>query len=195
LVLPTTPFQLTDWVEKHMFTIGQVAKKYSLSRSTLIYYDNIGVLTPSGRSESNYRLYSDSDLEKMNRIQLFRSAGLPLDAITLLLGTQGGELAVSLENRLDSINGEIRDLRNQQQVILKLLENKNLAQNSRVLTKETWVSMLRAAGLDEAGMRNWHMEFETTSPEAHQDFLESIGIESDEIATIRNWSKAEKHQG
>lgn len=178
-----------------MFTIGQVAKKYSLSRSTLIYYDNIGVLTPSGRSESNYRLYSDSDLEKMDRIQLFRSAGLPLDAITLLLGTQGGELAVSLENRLDSINGEIQDLRNQQQVILNLLENKDLAQNSRVLTKETWVSMLRAAGLDEAGMRNWHMEFETTSPEAHQDFLESIGIESDEIAAIRNWSKAEKAPG
>lgn len=178
-----------------MFTIGQVAKKYSLSRSTLIYYDNIGVLTPSGRSESNYRLYSDSDLEKMDRIQLFRSAGLPLDAITLLLGTQGGELAVSLENRLDSINGEIQDLRNQQQVILNLLENKDLAQNSRVLTKETWVSMLRAAGLDEAGMRNWHTEFETTSPEAHQDFLESIGIESDEIATIRNWSKVEKAPG
>jgi DNA-binding transcriptional MerR regulator len=53
-----------------MYTIGQVAKKYSLSRSTLIYYDRVGVLNPSGRSESNYRLYSDHDLEKMDRIKL-----------------------------------------------------------------------------------------------------------------------------
>ena len=68
-----------------MFTIGQVAKKYGLSRSTLIYYDNIGILTPSGRSESNYRLYSDNDLKKMDRMMLFRSAGLSLDSIPSLL--------------------------------------------------------------------------------------------------------------
>ena len=75
-----------------MFTIGQVAKKYSLSRSTLIYYDSIGVLTPSGRSESNYRLYSESDLKKMDRVQLFRSAGLSLDSIELLLEKENSEL-------------------------------------------------------------------------------------------------------
>ena len=173
-----------------MFTIGQVAKRYALSRSTLIYYDKIGVLSPSGRSESNYRLYSDSDLKKMDRIMLFRSAGLSLDAISLLLNTEGGELNSSLEKRLLSINGEIQGLRNQQNVILKLLENETSAQNSRVLTKETWVSILKAAGLDEAGMKNWHIEFERTSPEAHQDFLESIGIENNEIVLIRDWSKS-----
>jgi DNA-binding transcriptional MerR regulator len=142
-----------------MFTIGQVAKKYGLSRSTLIYYDNIGILTPSGRSESNYRLYSDNDLNS------------------------------SLELRLSSINNEIQGLRNQQKVILNILENESSVKGSRVITKETWVSLLKAAGLDEDGMKNWHVEFEKTSPEAHQDFLESIGIEKDEIISIREWSK------
>jgi hypothetical protein len=51
------------------------------------------------------------------------------------------------------------------------------------------VSLLKAAGLDEEGMKTWHIEFEKTSPEAHQDFLESIGIEKDEIISIREWSK------
>ena len=177
-----------------MFTIGQVAKKYALSRSTLIYYDKIGVLSPSGRSESNYRLYSQGDLKMMDRIMLFRSTGLSLDAIALLLNTEGSELNTYLEQRLVLINSEIQDLRSQQQVILKLLENEDLAQNSRVINKETWVSILRAAGLDEVGMRNWHIEFEATSPEAHQDFLESIGIKNDEIELIRNWSKSDKHK-
>lgn len=40
-------------------------------------------------------------------------------------------------------------------------------------------------------MKNWHIEFEKSSPEAHQDFLESIGIDDDEIASIRQWSKNE----
>ena len=171
-----------------MFTIGQVSKKFSLSRSTLIYYDKIGILSPSGRSESNYRLYSDADLEKMNRVQLFRSAGLSLEAITSLLDTGSSNLNTSLEGRLLSINSEIHSLRNQQKVILNLLQDENQAQNSRVVTKETWVSMLKAAGLDAEGRKNWHIEFEKSSPEGHQDFLESIGIDDDEIAVIRQWS-------
>ena len=174
-----------------MFTIGQVAKKYSLSRSTLIYYDSIGVLTPGGRSESNYRLYSEDDLNKMDRIQLFRSAGLSLDSIELLLEKENSELDSTLEGRLLTINSEIQKLRNQQKVILNILENETLARDSRLMTKEVWVSILRAAGLDDAGMKNWHIEFERTSPEAHQDFLESLGIEKDEVAAIRDWSRPE----
>ena len=172
-----------------MFTIGQVAKKYGLSRSTLIYYDKIGILTPSGRSESNYRLYSDIDLKKMDRMMLFRSAGLSLDSMPSLLDKKGDDLNSSLEHRLSSINNEIQGLRNQQKVILNILENESAVKGSRVITKETWVSLLKAAGLDEEGMKNWHIEFEKTSPEAHQDFLESIGIEKDEIKSIRDWSK------
>jgi DNA-binding transcriptional MerR regulator len=177
-------------VAGQMFTIGQVAKKYSLSRSAIIYYDKIGVLSPSGRSESNYRLYSDGDLAKMDRILLFRSAGLSLESIAVLLDKRGSELNSTLEHRLFSINSEIQGLRNQQKVILKILENEESIKHSRVITKEIWVSLLRAAGLDEAGMKNWHAEFEKTSPEGHQDFLESLGIEKEEIAGIRDWSKS-----
>ena len=172
-----------------MFTIGQVAKKYGLSRSTLIYYDKIGILTPSGRSEFNYRLYSDNDLKKMDRTILFRSAGLSLESIHSLLDKKGDDLNSALEHRLSSINNEIQGLRNQQKVILNILENDSAVKGSRVINKETWVSLLKAAGLDEEGMKNWHIEFEKTSPEAHQDFLESIGIDKDEIKSIRKWSK------
>lgn len=174
-----------------MYTIGQVAKKYALSRSALIYYDSIGVLKPSGRSESNYRLYSDEDLKKMDRIQLFRSTGLSLEAIDLLIKSESSELGSTLESRLFAINGEIEKLRDQQKVILKILENEILEKNARVITKDVWVSILRAAGLDEVDMKNWHVEFEKNSPAAHQDFLESIGIDKDEIVAIRDWSGAE----
>jgi len=172
-----------------MFTIGQVAKRYSLSRSTLIYYDKLGVLKSSGRSESNYRLYSEADLKKMDRIQLFRSTGLSLESIETLLKTQSSDLSSTLESRLFAINNEIEELRDQQNVILKILENEILEKKTRVITKDVWVSMLRAAGLDEAGMKNWHVGFEKNAPDAHQTFLESIGIADNEIAAIRDWSR------
>jgi len=171
-----------------MFTIGQVAKKYGLSRSTLIYYDKSGILVPSGRSKSNYRLYSGIDLGKLDRILLFRSAGLPLQSISVLLDKQGDELHRSLENRLSSINDEIHGLRNQQKVILRILKNDNSQRGTRMITKDIWVAILKASGLDDQGMRNWHVQFEKSSPEAHQDFLESIGIGKNEIRSIREWS-------
>lgn len=172
-----------------MLTIGQLAKKYALSRSTLIYYDKLGLLSPSGRSYSNYRLYSGADRERLERIMLYRSAGLSLETMSRLLDRPGDELDLALEQRLLSLNGEIQALRKQQKVILDMLESTRARQGARVMNKATWVSILQAAGLDEAGMRQWHIEFEKSSPEAHQDFLESIGIGHDEIEAIRAWSK------
>lgn len=168
-----------------MWTIGQVAKKYALSRSTLIYYDRIGILSPSARSPANYRLYSQQDLQRMERIRLFRGTGLPLEAIASLLEKEDEDRV--LENRLYAINAEIQALRQQQKVILQLLEME--ATHARVMTKDAWVALLAATGLDEAGMWKWHAEFEKAAPEAHQDFLESLGIEPEEITAIRAWSR------
>ncbi len=176
-----------------MYTISQIAKRFSISRSTLIYYDSIGILSPSGRSESNYRLYSDSDIEKMEKISMFRSAGLSLEAISSLLVNDDSDVNTALEKRLSSINVEIQSLREQQSFILKILESDGQQKNTRVINKEVWISILRASGLDEAGMRKWHIEFERTSPEAHQDFLESIGIEQEEISEIREWSRSHEN--
>jgi MerR family transcriptional regulator, thiopeptide resistance regulator len=174
------------------YTIGQVANKFSISRSTLIYYDSIGVLSPSERSSANYRLYSEKDISKMERISLFRKAGLPLESISSLLNHEETDLDLALENRLSNINSEIQSLRKQQKFILALLKNTDSAKNSRSITKEVWVALLEASGLDEEGMKKWHIEFERTSPEAHQDFLESIGIDADEISEIREWSRENK---
>jgi len=172
-----------------MYTIGQLAKRYSLSRSSLIYYDSKGLLKPSGRTHANYRVYSDADAKKLERIILFRNAGLSLIAITKLLNQQSDEVNLALEERLSSINKEIQDLRIQQKVIIDIIKSQGLIEKTRIITKEKWVSMLEAAGLDEEGMKNWHIEFEKNAPEAHQDFLESIGLTESEMATIRQWSK------
>lgn len=171
-----------------MYTIGQLSKRFGLSRSTLLYYDSIGLLPASTRSASGYRLYTEQALQRMLQVQTYREAGLPLETIQKLLNSSTDSTSV-LERHLQDLNAEISRLRQQQQVIIHLLNSPTALQSSRTMTKQRWVEMLRAAGLDEDGMQKWHAEFEQRSPEAHQDFLESLGIEAEEIKSIRQLSK------
>ena len=173
-----------------MHTISQIAKKFAISRSTLLYYDSIGLLSPSGRSDANYRLYSDDDIRKMEKITLYRQAGLSLDSINAILSGSNSQLHDALDNRLFAINQEINALREQQQTILRIMKQEHTIPNSNFIDKKTWVSLLAKAGLDESGMSKWHIEFEKTSPQGHQRFLESLSIEQSEINSIRQWSQA-----
>lgn len=168
-----------------MYTIGQVAKRFSISRSTLLYYDSIGLLSPSARSSANYRLYSESDLFKMGKISQFRETGLSLESIAHVLDKDDNQICVALENRLFKINEDIQNLRHQQSIIVQALKSKSLTKHTRIMTKERWVSLLRATGLNDSDMEKWHIEFEKMSPEAHQDFLESLGMNEEEIISIR----------
>jgi hypothetical protein len=58
------------------------------------------------------------------------------------------------------------------------------------MDKENWVSLLRAAGLDDEAMGKWHAEFEKLSPLLHQEFLEGLGIPNTEIPLIRTASQS-----
>lgn len=121
----------------------------------------------------------------MEEISRLRNAGIPLRAIKKLVTGGASRRTEILHRRLADINDEISNLRRQQSFILNLLNDKKMTGSTRVLTKEQWIQYLRKAGLDEAGMDRWHTEFETSSPEAHQDFLESLGLPAEEIRLIR----------
>ena len=172
-----------------MKTIGQLAKSVGLSRGTLLHYDKIGLLIPSARTESNYRAYSQEDVQRLEQIMIYREAGLPLEKICELLATPQNESVSLLVEQLEKINQQIAKLRLQQQTILSLVGNKALVENGRVLNKAQWVAILKSAGWSEADMHHWHHVFERDYPQAHQNFLESLGIKEVEIKKIREESK------
>ena len=60
---------------------------------------------------------------------------------------------------------------------------------SPMVTKEKWVSVMRAAGFTEDDMHRWHAVFENSAPGQHQVFLEFLHIPPEEIETIREWSR------
>jgi DNA-binding transcriptional MerR regulator len=171
-----------------LYTIGRLAKKFHLSRSSLLYYDSIGLLKPSARTTGDYRAYSEEDARRLEQICVYRRAGLPLTEIAKILDAPESSLAPVLEARLDELNEEITRLRRQQHFIIGILQNKALAQRMGVMTKETWTSLLAASGFSQEDMIMWHIEFERHAPEKHKQFLEFIGLEDDESEAIRSWS-------
>jgi DNA-binding transcriptional MerR regulator len=202
------------------YTIGHLANEVGLSRSTLLYYDRIGLLQPVNRSGGNYRLYSAKDVKRLRRICTYREMGIPLNQIRdLLVENNHGdsETETILDGHLQSLEREIESLRKQQRQVVSLLEQitsrtsrrrcgngkarrpgahskgldtKKSSQENTMITKDRMIEVMRAAGLSDDDMHNWHRQFERLEPEAHQEFLESLGIGAEEIQSIRKRSQA-----
>lgn len=171
------------------YSISTLARAFGLSRSTLLYYDRIGLLNPSGRTGSGYRCYSQKDYHRLERICRFREAGLTLKEIRRVLLSGGKPGVRLLDKRMHETVASIVDLKNQQRVLARMLSR--LASSSAPVDVDLWVEMFEAAGMDAKARKRWHVEFERRAPTGHQEFLLSLGIPVAEVARIRRWSRGE----
>jgi DNA-binding transcriptional MerR regulator len=67
------------------FKIGHVARVAKLTVRALHHYDEIGLVKPSGRSETGYRLYTQRDLERLQDVLFYRELGFALEEIQRVL--------------------------------------------------------------------------------------------------------------
>jgi DNA-binding transcriptional MerR regulator len=170
-----------------MWTVSQLARRCGLSRSTLLYYESVGLLKPASRTPSNYRRYGDGDLARLERICAYRNAGLKLADIQRVLDRPLSDAFGVLNRRLVELDAEIEGLRSHQRSILQLLKIK-LGRNTP-MTKEMWTAIMEKAGLSNEDMWRWHGEFERSAPDEHQKFLEYLNITAAEIKLIRARSR------
>lgn len=68
-----------------MMQIGELAQRTSLSLRTIRHYDQIGLLTPSGRSAGGFRLYTDDDYDRLMLIRRMKPLGYSLEQMGDLL--------------------------------------------------------------------------------------------------------------
>ena len=113
----------------------------------------------------------------------YRAAGLSLETIAALLAD--GDQPSLIRQRLDELQRDIAHLREQQALLVRLLSEKL----EPAMDKARWTALLRGAGVDDAAMERWHALFERQAPAAHQAFLLSLGLDGQEIASIRRWAK------
>ncbi len=172
-----------------MLTVSALADRCGLSRSAVLYYEAKGVLPRPSRTAGNYRAYGENHLRLLRRIRLYRKVGLSLADIRLVMNRPHADAAQVLERRLASIDAEVDRLRGHQRAILRLLQQSRVMRGTKMITKDKWVAIMRAAGFSQDDMHRWHAEFEKEAPAEHQEFLEFLHISADEIRTIRQMSR------
>ncbi|MPZ28394.1 MAG: MerR family transcriptional regulator [Micromonosporaceae bacterium] len=67
------------------YPVGEVARMTGVTVRTLHHYDEIGLLSPSGRTAAGYRRYAEADLERLQQILTYRELGFRLEEIASIL--------------------------------------------------------------------------------------------------------------
>lgn len=143
-----------------MVTISELATSVGLSRSTLLYYEKLGLL--KGKRQANgYRVYSDADRQRLILLQQLQAGALSLK-----------ECQACLDGKIDQ----------------DLLRQRFEALRSELENKTRSLSLL-AALLGEGGLREWHESIEQQAPDLHRQWLITQGFSSDEAARVALLSK------
>jgi len=87
-------------------SIGEASRLSGVSVRRLRFYSDQGLLPPAGRTESGYRVFTDSELVRLDLISCLRDAGLGLDAIREVLSKELS-LTEALTLRLRALEAEI----------------------------------------------------------------------------------------
>lgn len=108
-------------------TIGKTAGLVNVNPRTLRFYDQLGLLHPSCRSESGYRLYAPRDIERLKFIIRAKEIGLALEEVKTILSLTEEGLCRSAKHRvgdllaqkMDEIDNRIKELRELKEELLR----------------------------------------------------------------------------
>ncbi len=66
--------------------IGEVAQRTGLSLRTIRYYEEVGLIRPSSRTQGGFRLYTEPDVARLNLVKRMKPLGFSLEQARDLLG-------------------------------------------------------------------------------------------------------------
>ncbi|MGV2952217.1 MerR family transcriptional regulator [Glutamicibacter sp. AGC46] len=112
-----TPTPATDERTMH---IGDLAEATGLSQRTIRHYDEVGLLPATTRSEGGFRIYTDSDLQRMLVIRSMKSLGFTLEEMGDLLDTVDALVADSTDLKARAKLAEFIDRANAKRAKLAL---------------------------------------------------------------------------
>jgi DNA-binding transcriptional MerR regulator len=123
-----------------MFNISELARSVGLSRSTLLYYEKLGLLKAQ-RQPNGYRVYCDADRQRLLLLQRLQAGGLSLKECQDCL--DGKIDRDQLGRRLETLKAEIEAKTRSMELLTALLGGNSL--------------------------KAWHEEVERLAPDLHRD--------------------------
>ena len=81
------------------YTSGEFAKKANVTIRTIRYYDKQGILKPSKVSDAGYRMYTDEDFARLQKILSLKYLGFSLEEImAMTINDEAVDIAHSLQS-------------------------------------------------------------------------------------------------
>ncbi|MCP1308557.1 MerR family transcriptional regulator [Paenibacillus tyrfis] len=134
---------------KQEWKVGELAKLARLTVRTLRYYDQIGLFSPSGHTDSGHRIYTESDIAQLQQVLSLKELGLSLDQVKSVI--DGNHFSL-----FDIVSLQIEHLKESislQQKLLQELEHvTSLMKRKEPLTVQEFTKILSA-------MRTSHLKF------------------------------------
>lgn len=184
----------TEWVSEDL-TVGRAAELVGVSVRTLHHWDAIGLVRPSERTWSGYRVYAADDIARIHRVLVYRELGFPLAEIAKLLDDPEVDARSHLRRQRSELAGQISRLQTMVSAVDRMLEATNTGLR---LTPEQQVEIFGAgwqpAWVDEAEERwgatpHWTQYAERAAALSPEDWKEiavtTSTLESDLATAMR----------
>jgi DNA-binding transcriptional MerR regulator len=131
-------------VDDHL-TVGRLAGLAGVTVRTLHHYDEIGLVTPSGRSPAGYRVYAAADVERLRQVLTYRRLGFGLREVAELVSDPDADTVTHLRRQRELLVGQQEQAAAMIAAIDKELEARAMGIN---LTPQ---EQLEVFGTDKAG--------------------------------------------
>ncbi|MCL2088260.1 MAG: MerR family transcriptional regulator [Oscillospiraceae bacterium] len=112
-----------------MYSLKEVADKYNITPRTLKYYEEIGLIC-TGRDKSNYRVYDESAIDRLERILVLRNMGIGTKQIKVMFEKENHEVMEIIAGQKTRLRQEISQLTDMKERISNFLSqtaNKTIA--------------------------------------------------------------------
>jgi DNA-binding transcriptional MerR regulator len=152
-------------IMKQTWKVGELAKIAGLTVRTLRFYDQIGLYSPSDHSDSGHRLYTESDISRLQQILSLKELGLTLDEIKAILSGDHFNLSNIISLQISRIK---ENLIVQQKLLRELQHVSNLLLRKDRLTVEDFTKLMET-------MRMSHEKFFTEKRASWHENLDRLG--------------------
>ena len=153
-----------------MKTVSEVSRLTGISARTLHYYDEIGLFTPSQKSEAGYRLYDDKALETLQLILFFREFDIPLKQIRSVMENPSldrnqilrmqREMLVAKKDRIERLISSVDDALKGDNRMDFTVFTKTEIEKMFQLMFDSMTEQMRQTAIDEfGGVEKWKQHY------------------------------------
>ncbi len=132
-------------INKNFWKVGELAKQTGITVRTLHHYDQIGLLSPSQRSDTGHRLYNKTDIVKLQQVTSLKQLGFTLEKIKELIGNPNFNPVEVIKMHLESLKEHIQL---QEDICSRLEGIYNMLQAYQDVNAERFIKLIEVINMD-----------------------------------------------